>query len=66
MLPHAICVFLKQFFLLVCHGSFEFFFIPADQRLQLLVLLAGRSVVFSRLDIAVPKFFEDSHTASSS
>ena len=27
MLSHTICVFLKQFFLLVRHGSFELFFI---------------------------------------
>ena len=29
--PHTIGVFLKQLFLLVRHGGFEFFFVPADQ-----------------------------------
>ena len=64
ILPYTIGVLLKQFFLLVRHGSFEFYFIPADQLLQLLVLLRG-CIVFCRLDIAVPKFFQQFYTASS-
>ena len=31
MLLHTVCVLLKQFFLLVRYGSFELFFIPANQ-----------------------------------
>ena len=31
MCSPAICVFIKQFFWLVRHGSFEFFFITANQ-----------------------------------
>lgn len=31
MFTHAICVFLKQFFLLIRHCSFELFFIPTNQ-----------------------------------
>lgn len=38
-LTDAIRVLLKQFFLLVRHGSFELFFVPADQLLQFLVLV---------------------------
>ena len=33
ILPYTIGVLLEQFFLLVRHGSFELFFIPADQLL---------------------------------
>ena len=39
ILPYTIGVLLEQFFLLVRHGSFELFFIPADQLLQLLYSL---------------------------
>ena len=42
---HTIYVFLKQLFLLICRGSFEFFFIPTDQLQELLVLLTGRGSV---------------------
>ena len=31
MLSHTIGVFLKQFLLLVSHGGFELFFVPANQ-----------------------------------
>ena len=31
MLSHTIGVFLKQLFLLVRHGGFELFFVPANQ-----------------------------------
>lgn len=49
----------------IAYGCMELFFVPADQLLQLFVLLR-RSVVLCRLDIAVPKFFQQFHTASSS
>ena len=64
-LADAIRIFLKQLLLFVRHGGAEFIFIPADQLLQLFILLARGGVVLRRLDISVPKFLEDSHTAFS-
>ena len=65
MLPHTIGIFLKQLFLLVRHSGFELLFIPANQFQQLPVFFARGCVILGWLDVAVPKFFEDSHTASS-
>ena len=65
VLTDGICVTGEQFFLLVRHGSLELFFVPANQLQQFLVLLR-RSIVFCWLNVAVPKFFKDSHTTSSS
>jgi len=35
--------------------------IPADQLEQFLVLLAGRSIIFRRFDVAIPEFFQNVH-----
>ena len=55
----------KQFLLFLRHGCQQFVLIPADQLEQLLVLLTGRSVIFRRLDVAIPEFFQNVHNITS-
>ena len=57
----AICILGKQFLLFLCHGCQQFILISADQLEQLLALLAGRSIIFCRFDVAIPEFFQNIH-----
>ena len=62
----SICVSGEQFFLFVRHGGLELFFVPANQAKGFFIFLAGICVIVGCLDVAIPKFFQKSHTASSS
>ena len=55
----------EQFFLLIRHSSQKLFLISGNQAKHFFVLLAGVCVVFRRFNVAIPKFFKKSHTASS-
>ena len=59
--PDTICILGKQFLLFLSHGCQQLVLIPADQLEQLLVRLAGRSIIFCRFDVAIPEFFQNVH-----
>ena len=59
--PDAVRILGKQFLLLIGHGGKQLILVPADQLEQFLVLLAGRSIIFRRFDIAIPEFFQNVH-----
>jgi hypothetical protein len=59
--PDAVSIFGEQFLLGICHGGKQLFLIAADQLEQLLVLLAVRSIIPRRFDIAIPEFLQNVH-----
>jgi hypothetical protein len=64
-LPDTIRTTREYFFLFIRHGGPQLFFVTGNQLDGFMVFLTGGGIILGRLNVTIPKFFQDSHTASS-